>query len=450
LDSKNLKNNRKTGVRINSISVTRKLPKLSGKGLEMARKPVSVFKRPTKTKGRFRYYVKLWDERLGAYSTPRSVQTLIEVFGLDDKRYSPNSRTGALLVGQELLRRGGFLPRARDPLFPDYCASFWDWDSSQYVQGKLARGQRIGREHVTHCAAYVKNYIRPAFPALKLSAVKPAILEAFILSLKDEGRLGNRSINAIIDAMRTPLSEAVRHGLILTNPANALHKMGNDTREKGIPTESEMRDLLALPGLDLRIRASILLGAACALRIGEVQALRLSDIGETSLTVASSWGKMEGLKETKTGRIRVVPLPSLIRDVLVKLARINPHGPEGFLIYGTSPEAPLDVRALERGFDSALVCLSLGDSISVSTREDTVVALAGWKARNITFHSLRHWSNAMLRGSVSDEKLHLLTGHTTDTMTARYDHVTESDLADLASAQARRILPFVGLVENHY
>lgn len=414
-----------------------------GKDDGMARKPVSVFKRPTKSKGHFRYYVKLWDERVAAYSTPRSVHSIIQAFSLDEHRFPENSRTGALLVGQELLRRGGFLPHSHHPLFADYCASVWDWDTSTYIQGKVARGQRIGKEHAYHCAAYVKNYIRPAFPALRLSAVTPIILEAFVLSLKAEKKIGNRSINAIIDAMRTPLSEAVRLGLISSNPADILQKMGSDTHEKGIPTESEMRALLSLPGLDPRIRGAILLGAACALRIGEVQALKREHIGETCITVSGSWGKMEGLKETKTGRVRVVPLPSLVRDFLLSQFEVNPHGTDGFLMYGISPDAPLDVRAIERGFDRALIRLTMGDSFATATKKERDVALSVWKTRNITFHSLRHWSNAMLRGSVSDEKLHLLTGHSTDAMTARYDHATQSDLAELADAQRMKILPFI-------
>jgi integrase len=278
---------------------------------------------------------------------------------------------------------------------------------------------------------------------LKLSAVKPAILEEFIFSLKEKGTIGNRSINAIIDAVRTPLAEAVRLGLISANPADALHKMGNDTREKGIPTENEMRGLLSLPGIDLRIRTAILLGSACALRIGEIQALRFDSIGEKSLTVASSWGKMDGLKDTKTGRVRVIPLPSIVREALVTLASQNPHGADGFLIYGVSPDSPLDVRAIEHGFDTALVHLSLGSAFVLATSKEKAAALSEWKARNITFHSLRHWSNAMLRGSVSDEKLHLLTGHSTDAMTSRYDHATQSDFEELADAQDRKILPFI-------
>lgn len=259
-----------------------------------------------------------------------------------------------------------------DPLFADYCASIWDWETSAYIKGKLVRGQRIGKEHAAHCASYIRNYVRSAFPALKLSAVKLPALESFIQTLKSQEALGNRSINAIIDAMRTPLSEAAWLGLISANPADGLARMENDTREKGIPTGHEMRELLLLPGLVPRIRVAILLGSACALRLGEIQAIRRKDIGEASLTVANSWGKLDGLKDTKTGRVRIVHLPSGIRAAMLALFEMNPHGPEGFLLYGDLLDAPLDVRAIERGFDSALVRLTLGPAYpGASPKEKT-------------------------------------------------------------------------------
>jgi integrase len=129
---------------------------------------------------------------------------------------------------------------------------------------------------------------------------------------------------------------------------------------------------------------------------------------------------------------------------MLDLFDMNPHGPDGFLIYGVSPDSPLDVRAIERGYDNALVRLALGPVFATATTEEKTVALGEWKARNITFHSLRHWSNAMLRGSISDEKLHLLTGHSSERMSLRYDHVTEADLAILSQAQEKKILSVFG------
>jgi integrase len=382
--------------------------------------------------GQYRYYIQLWDEASGAYSNARSAAAVACELGLDEKAFPPTSRTGALLIGEELRRRGGSRGRQASPLFADYCANFWDWDSSPYIQGKQARGQRIGREHVTHCAAYVKNYIRPAFPALRLAAVRPFMIEDFMMKLKKDSGLGNRSINGILAAAVVPLHEAARLGLIATDPASSMRMLGNDARKKGIPTEDEVRALVALPGLDPRARCAILLGAACALRIGEIQALRISDIGEETITVASNWAKMDGLKCTKTGRVRIVPLPRMIRDTLLELEAANPHGPGHFLMYGTLPDAPLDMRALERMFYAALRRIGVDEE----TRT----------ARALSFHSLRHWSNATLRGAVSDAKLRLLTGHSTEAMTDRYDHATESDLAELALAQEAKILPFLKAV----
>jgi integrase len=408
----------------------------------MARKPVSVFKRPTTRKGQFRYYIKLWDENTGAYSTPRSATSVALELGLNEKKYPPTSKTGALLIGQELLKRGGALTKKSDPLLADYCAEFWDWERSAYIQGRIARGLRIGREHVSHCAAYVKNYIRPAFPAMKLSSLRAYHVESFMLSLKKTTKLGNRSINAILDTLKTPLKEAARLGLIPFNPAASIGKLGNDRKVKGIPTEEELSALLSLD-LDPRVRCAILLGAVCGLRLGEVQALKLENIEGNTLHIDASWGKIDGLKETKTGRGRVVPLPSIVKDALLELSKRNLHSPKGFLMYGRRPDAPCGRGLIEWGFIDALVRLTLGDAFSSATREEKEKARNVWKERNITFHSLRHFANAELRGAVPDETLRKLTGHSTEAMTDHYDHTTEADIEALAKAQEARIVPFI-------
>jgi integrase len=408
----------------------------------MARNPVSISKRPTLKKGELRYYVRFWNENTGKYSNARSVLSIVQELGLNEKEYPPTSRTGALLIGQELLKRGGALSKKNDPLFADYCASMWDWDTSPYIQGRIARGLRIGRGHALHSKRFIENYVHSAFPALKLCALRPYMLETFILGLKKNSRLRNRSINAIIDAIKTPLKEAVRLGIIAVDPSASLQKLGDDRKIKGIPTEKELSGLLSL-NLDPRIRCAILLGAACGLRLGEVQALKLENIEGNTLRVAHSWSRFEGCKSTKTGKERVVPLPEIIRTELLKLADMNPHGRDGFLMYGLLPDVPFDCRAIARGFMNALAHLTLGEKYSTATRAEKTAALQPWKERNITFHSLRHFANAELRGAVPDETLRKLTGHSTEAMTDHYDHTTEADLEALAKAQEARIVPFI-------
>jgi hypothetical protein len=203
--------------------------------------------------GQYRYYVQLWDEATGRYGTARSAASLSLELDLDPKAFPPTSRTGALLIGEEFRKRGGqsLGPSGRkaSPLLVDYLAEFWNWETSPYVQGKLARGQRIGRQYVSDHAARVKNYIRPVFPALRLTAVRPFILGDFMMKLKKDSGLANRTVNSIIEAIAVPLHEAARLGLIDSNPAANIRMLGLETHEKGIPTEEEVRALVGLPGL---------------------------------------------------------------------------------------------------------------------------------------------------------------------------------------------------------
>jgi integrase len=343
--------------------------------------------------------------------------------------FPSGTRTGAYLIGEELRKRGGSRRSVSPLLLVDYCATFWTWETSAYVQGKLARGQRIGKEYVRNNSLFVEKYIRPAFTVLQLSAMRPYMIEDFTMRLKSGTGLSHSAINGITSALVVPLHEAARLGLIDSDPAAGVRKLGNNAHEKGIPSANEVRALVALPSLDPRVRGAIFLGAACAMRLGEVLALRADAIRDETLTIAQSWSKVEGLKGTKTGRIRVVPLPQMVRESLLSLDASNPHGRGLFLFYGLKPNVPMDSRAVENLFYSAL------EQIGID--EDTR------KERNLTFHSLRHWSNATLRGAVADKTLRLLTGHSSSAMTDRYDHATAADLADLRDAQEAKILPFL-------
>ena len=62
------------------------------------------------------------------------------------------------------------------------------------------------------------------------------------------------------------------------------------------------------------------------------------------------------------------------------------------------------------------------------------------QGRGLSFHSLRHYCNAMLRGVIGDEKLRRLTGHSSVEMTNHYDHVTDLDVVKVRQAQAEIIL----------
>lgn len=406
----------------------------------MARKQVCVSKRPGKNPGQNSYIIRIWDETTGKYTTARTAASIAKELRLEGREYSPTSKAGALLIAQEFLKHGGAFSKKNDPLLADYCAEFWDWERSDYIQGRLARGLRIGREYCKNNEGFVKHYVQPAFPALRLSQVRPFHIERFVLSLKQANSISNRTINEVLHAVKVPLKEAHRLGLIAVNPAGDVQGLAEASRPKGIPTLEEFGDLVSLPDLDPRVRCAILLGGVCGLRLGEILAVRMQSVHGTTLEVASAWGKLDGLKSTKSGLARSVPLPQVIKEAMIDLATSNPHGPDGYIMYGRLPDEPCGREVLETGFLRALAMLTLGDKYGSATQEEKAAALQIWKDRNVSFHSLRHFANSELRGSVSDPVLRLLIGHNSAEMSDRYTHATESDLQALADAQRRKII----------
>ncbi|SLM15998.1 hypothetical protein SPIROBIBN47_90063 [uncultured spirochete] len=55
---------------------------------------------------------------------------------------------------------------------------------------------------------------------------------------------------------------------------------------------------------------------------------------------------------------------------MLELGASNPHGSEGFLIYGANPGARLDRAAIERAFDKALIKPSLEGRYDTSSKEE--------------------------------------------------------------------------------
>jgi len=127
----------------------------------------------------------------------------------------------------------------------------------------------------------------------------------------------------------------------------------------------------------------------------------------------------------------------------------TPYGTNGFLIYGMSPDAPLDRAAIERAFDKALIQISLEGRYDTASNEEKEAARKEWKERKITFHSLRHYANAKLRGTVPDSTLRKLTGHLTPALTDHYDNTTIDDLRLLSKAQDEKLIGTINAKKRH-
>jgi integrase len=398
----------------------------------MARSPFLLFRRISGRKTT--YYVKIWLPAEGKYTTAKSTSVLADLMDINRKQWPPSAKAGARHIAEAWLAARGGVSRKNDPLLWEYCLAFWDWEKSNYIQGKLERGQQIGRSHCANSHYRIKEYIQPRTQGLYLSQVTAADLDRLQLRLKQElPKQSAKSINMIMSATTTPIREAYRLGQIAHNPAQNFRGLASCPKRRGILSTVEIKKLFDLPWEFEAHRLAVAVGFATGARLGEILAIAATDIDvdfqeKPVLWIRKSWSFAEKrMKGTKTGGVRVVPISGALRDDLLALARENPHD-NGFIFWGPDTDKPLTARIVEWGFCKQLHNIGMDEA----TR----------KARNVSFHSLRHMFNSTLRGKVPDATLRLATGHADPGMTDNYDHLTDERLAEIRQAQEENILLF--------
>ena len=136
-------------------------------------------------------------------------------------------------------------------------------------------------------------------------------------------------MNNIIKCGSIAFKWAVRQKLLEENPFEGITAYSINSKQRGILTNEEAGKLFRT-GMwsDKRAMVANKLAMTTGIRMGEILALRKNDIGAERLFIRHSWSPLDGLKSTKTGIEREVPLLPEIRTLLFTLLLQNPHGAE--------------------------------------------------------------------------------------------------------------------------
>ena len=330
-------------------------------------------------------------------------------------------------------------PTKRTPLLA-YIANFWDFEKSDYVQDKLAHGQRIGKRYCYERRNHLKYWQEFFTKDVTLEGLTVTQLREFERYLqkrhenkklknsngKPIGPLSTMTMKNIIQCGGISFKWAVRQGYIATNPEAALTKYSPVAKERGILSPEEARELFKHGQWeDERYRTASLLAMITGMRLGEIQALRRCDIGDDMIYVRRSWSSNDGLKCPKNGKERKVPLPPEVRNKLMNLVAKNPHKnmfavSDGFVFWGTKPDKPLVSNQITDGFKNALHSIGITEKM----REE----------RNIVFHSWRHFYATTIAHDVDEKHAQMVLGHETPAMTKHYaDHQRAKDLEEMTT-----------------
>jgi integrase len=295
--------------------------------------------------------------------------------------------------------------------FDAYTKDFFIYGKCPYISYRLLRGYSYGKSWAKKQRSLLQNVIKLQFADTDIRIISSKIIDDFILRLREKN-VGAKTLNHILNAIKVIFGYAEKTGVIETNPAEGIKPFKVAILEKGIFTREELSLLFKEPEkseiwtnpMHYLINC---IAATTGLRLGEILALRPENITDTVIKVEYSWNRLEGLKGTKTGKTRIVPVLPELGKLLN--GYISNHESSGFLFSSNNGRTPIDHKAVYKCFWKALSDIGITQELR--------------KKRNLSFHSYRHTFNTMLlEAGVHPETIRLATGHSVN-MTAQYSHI---------------------------
>lgn len=351
-------------------------------------------------------------------------------FKTPDNRFTTAKSTGkttrnaAEQFAVEYLQQGKIVLRENVTL-SQFSDGFFSW-SGNWATDKLVRGLRISERQCIQLDRTLKTLVLPSLGSMRISTIDRAVIKDFRNDLFRLNYAG-ATINKALSIVKMVLEAAEEQSLIRGIPR--IDRAANNPKHKGILTVDEVRKLFESEWSDHRAYTASLLAASSGLRLGEILGLVMSDYHRSDRFIhcRRSWDhSLRKLNQTtKTGRARNVFIPQTVMDALDRLIESNPYPKtaDSFIFYADKSSAyPTEPKIITDSFYEAMNSIGIGEEAR--------------RARNITFHSHRHFLNSLLvNANIPLQKIQSITGHLTAEMTQHYYHL--DDMKDVQQVQER-------------
>jgi integrase len=311
-----------------------------------------------------------------------------------------------------------------------FLKTFWDWDTSPYIEEKLRETHGIHKRHCKIQKQAIALYWEPFFKGRFLGEITFDDIEDFIKHLGKKDLSASRK-NLILKAGFQPLRWKFNRGKIEVDPTRGHTMFTGEESKREILTPTVAAAVFRAIWQNDRAKLANMLASVTGMRNGEITGLRLKDIGPDCIYVNSSWNSEDKLKTTKNNKTRVVeiPFPEIIKGLLAQ-AKQNPWGDglESFVFWSTTrSKSPMQGWHFVRELRIALIQTGYSKE----------------SADKIDFHGWRHFFTSYMVGKINKKLLKGETGHLTDIMIDHYsDHVT---VGDRELIQAKKRETFAGL-----
>ncbi len=298
-----------------------------------------------------------------------------------------------------------------------------------YWKGILGRENDVKYNTMRSYSNYYKHQIAPIIGGLLLGEVIPLHCEQVLLCAKDKGTV-NGSLQKIRSIMKSMLDEAVRKGLLESNPVSRIKCIKQNEskyaeKEKRIFSRDEQRSFLQVGGFSEHYDAFVF-ALYTGVRCGELSALKWSDIDWINRTIRITgtlyWDEQEkrfyeNAPKTKCGR-RTIPLRDEAYDVLRRVKQnrkvIAMPGVDGETysryVFLNKDGKPTRNNAYNKSL--SVICKHMG-------------------VPSISMHGLRHtFATRCIESGIMPKTLQTWLGHSSIKMTMDlYVHITAEESA---------------------
>lgn len=264
----------------------------------------------------------------------------------------------------------------------------------------------------------LRRHVLPAFGNLSLAKITtPAIREWHVSVVATAGASTAAKCYRLLS---TILRQAVDDQLLFRSPAQVRGASVENAPERPIATVAELAELIDVA--DERIRAFIVLGAWCSLRLSELLGLQRRHVDQMHGTVTVEQQRQElaggGVAivppKTAAGR-RTVTVPPPIRPIVAEhLERFAGPGADGYVFTGPKG-GPMRRATLYKMWNEAKAAAGVSETLHV--------------------HDLRHTGNTLAAATgASTRELMARMGHAAPRAALIYQHATQERDEAIAAA----------------
>ena len=245
----------------------------------------------------------------------------------------------------------------------------------------------------------INAHLLPALGRLPLSEVTPAAVHDFVTQMEGAG-FAHSTVKGALRLLNAALRSAQEEGLIFKNPCRKIRIQPKEAAEQRALSRSEQETLRKAAAAQDDLPT--LLGLYTGMRLGEVCALKWSDIDWEKKTItvrrtAQRTASMENREGRRTLLMigspkskrshRILPVPDFLFALLKK---IRPAADAGAYIFGKSDRAA-EPRTMQRHFQQLTRTLGLS---------------------GVHFHTLRHsFATRLMELGVDIQTISALLGH---------------------------------------